>query len=249
MTLKKNSANYFKQMGMKGIRYDEKNYKKEDDYMKKNNKNNIEKKLTREDDYMKKNNKKKLLAFLGISVFTFLGGTLAYFTTSTTLKNIFNTAKYETQIVEDFVSPSDWTPGTTTTKKITVTNNGTIDMGIRASYTEKWVDANGNELPLKDSSNNTASIVNFNSGWTKDEDGYYYYGSKSNLTKLVPTATSSSFISGVTFNNNIVASLNKTESADGKTITFESTGNGYDNAKYTLTVKIDTIQYDQASIW
>ena len=41
-----------------------------------------------------------------------------------------------------------------------------------------------------------------------------------------------------------------TISNDGKTITFTSTGTGYDNAIYTLIVKIDTIQYDQASnIW
>ncbi|UKI28264.1 MAG: SipW-dependent-type signal peptide-containing protein [Clostridium sp.] len=33
----------------------------------------------------------------GISLFTVLGGTLAYFTTSSTIKDIFNTAKYETR--------------------------------------------------------------------------------------------------------------------------------------------------------
>ena len=57
-------------------------------------------------------------------------------------------------------------------------------MTVRASYTEKWVDANGNELPLNDSSNQVAAIINFNSGWTKNSDGYYYYGSKENLTNL-----------------------------------------------------------------
>ena len=46
------------------------------------------------------------------------------------------------------------------------------------------------------------------------------------------------------------ADLNTTVSDDGKTITFISTGNGYDNATYTLVVKIDTIQYDQAhNVW
>ena len=103
---------------------------------------------------------------------------------------------------------------------------------------------------LKDSNNNVAAIINFNDGWTKDSDGYYYYGSKDSLTKVEPGNESTSFISGVTFNENITASLNKTESSDGKTITYESTGNGYDNATYTLTIKIDTIQYDQANnVW
>lgn len=197
-----------------------------------------------------KNKKRKTLIVGIISLLTILGGTLAYFTTSSSLTNIFRAGKYQNQIIEQFVAPTDWTPGTTTNKSIVVTNNGTIDMAVRASYTEKWVDANGRELPLKDSDNNIAAIINFNSSWTKDADGFYYYGSKSNKTVLAPNATSTSFISGVTFNSNITASLNRTQSEDGKTITYTSTGSGYDGASYTLTVKLDTIQYDQANnLW
>lgn len=215
-----------------------------------NLKGRVKKMKNKESNKNERKNKKKLLFVLGISVLTILGGTLAYFTTSDTIKNIFNTSKYETQIVENFESPDNWTPGTTTRKNIVVTNKGTIDMAVRASYTEKWESANERELPLKDENNNVVSIINFNNGWEKNEDGFYYYGSKDNLTKLTPNETSTSFISGVTFNENISASLKRTESEDGKTITYESTGNGYDNAKYTLTIKIDTIQYDQAhNIW
>lgn len=197
-----------------------------------------------------KDNRKKLLIVGGISLFTILGGTLAYFTTSSSLTNIFNTAKYETQIVEEFTSPDNWTPGTTTEKTVKVTNRGSIDMALRASYTEKWVNANGEELPLNDLENNIAAIINFDSSWTKNDDGYYYYGSKEELTKLIPEQTSSSFITGVTFNENIKATLNTDVSEDGKTITITSTGDGYDDAVYTLSIKIDTIQYDQAhNVW
>lgn len=70
------------------------------------------------------------------------------------------------------------------------------------------------------------------------------------MTVLSPNQTSTSFISGVTFNSDVVSTLNENISADEKTITYTSTGDGYDNATYTLTVKIDTIQYDQASnVW
>lgn len=204
--------------------------------------NNIEKK--------EKKNKKKLLVVMGISILTVLGGTLAYFTTSTNFANQFQVGKYEAQVVEEFVSPDNWTPGTTTSKNIKVTNKGTIDMAVRASYTEKWINANGDEISLKDGNDNIAAIINFDNSWTKDADGYFYYGSKDNKTKLSPSETSTSFITGVTFNENIEASLKKTESDDGKTITYESTGNGYDNAKYILTITLDTIQYDQANnIW
>lgn len=195
-------------------------------------------------------NKKKLLIVSAISLLTVLGGTLAYFTTSTDITNIFKTALYQHEIVEKFESPSDWTPGTTTEKTIKVTNTGSISMAVRASYSEKWINADGEEISLKDSNNNIAAIINFNDGWTKDSDGYYYYGSKDNKTKVMTNETTTSFISGVTFNQNIKAELKETISNDGKTITYESSGKGYDNAKYILTVKIDTIQYDQANnVW
>lgn len=194
-----------------------------------------------------KSNKEKLLIVSGISLFTILGGTLAYFTTSDTYINNFKIAKYQAKIVEEFTSPSNWTPGTTTNKTIKVTNNGTISMAVRASYTENWTSANGKSLSLKDSKNNVASIINFSSDWVKDADGYYYYGSKNNKTELRAGQTSSSFITGVKFNENIESSLNKSVSSDGKTITYTSTGDGYDGAQYTLTVKLETIQYDQAN--
>ncbi len=197
-----------------------------------------------------KKNKKKLLVVLGISAFTILGGTLAYFTTSDNIINNFKTALYQHSIVEKFESPSDWTPNTTTEKTIKVTNNGSISMAVRATYTEKWINGNGDEISLIDDEGNRASIINFGDGWQKADDGYYYYGSKENLTKLNSNETSSSFIESVTFNENIVADLEKDVSSDGQTITYTSSGKGYDNAKYILTITIDTIQYDQANnIW
>lgn len=197
-----------------------------------------------------KNNKKKLLLVLGISILTVLGGTIAYFTTSTDISSIFKVALYQHQIVEEFVSPSDWTPGTTTNKTIEVTNNGSIAMAVRASYTETWTSANGDTLPLTDANSNVVSVINFNTGWTKDVDGYYYYGTKANKTKVEPTQTTTSFISGVTFNANTTISLNQARTNGGQTVTYTSTGDGYDNATYTLTIKLDTIQYDQANnVW
>lgn len=201
-------------------------------------------------DKKEKKNKKRLLTLLGVGILTVIGSTVAYFTTSTDILNKFKVALYQNEIVEKFESPSDWTPGTTTSKTVTVKNTGSIDMAVRVSYTEEWVSANGNKLSLTDSDGNVASIINFNSGWTKDSDGHYYYGSKSNMNRVQPNETTTSFISGVTFNQNIKSTLKETKSADGKTITYTSTGNGYDNATYNLTIKIDTIQYDQAAnVW
>ncbi len=202
------------------------------------------------DKKMQNKKRRKLLIVSVIGILTVIGGTLAYFTTTTTIKDIFKTAMYQNEITEVFEAPANWTPGTTTDKTVKVTNTGSIDMAVRVSYTEKWITANNKELSLKDDNGEVASIINFNDDWTKDDDGYYYFGSKENKTVLKPGETSTSFMSGVTFNPNIVSSLSETVSQDGKTVTYTSTGNGYDNAQYILIVKLDTIQYDQAdNIW
>jgi predicted ribosomally synthesized peptide with SipW-like signal peptide len=196
-----------------------------------------------------KKKKKGLLVMLGVSILTVLGSTLAYFSTSSNFTNIFKTGIYEHSVREVFESPNNWTPGTTTSKTVTVNNTGSIPMALRASINESWTSKNGDALPLKQG-DNTVAIINFNEGWTKDADGYYYYGSKANLTSLEPNTESSSFISGVTFNENISSTLTSSTSEDSKTITYTSSGDGYDGATYNLTITIDTIQYDEATnVW
>lgn len=195
-------------------------------------------------------NKKKLLVVGILGMLTILGGTLAYFTTTTNVVNKFKTGLYQNKIVEEFVSPTNWTPGTVTEKTVKVTNTGNISMAVRASVTEKWVSASGKELSLKDSNNNVAAIIEFGDEWTKDSDGFYYYGTKENKTVLGAGKESTSFIKSVKFNENIKATLKESISSDGKTVTYTSSGDGYDNATYTLTVRIDTVQYDAArNLW
>lgn len=195
-------------------------------------------------------NKKKLLVVGALGMLTVLGGTLAYFTTTTNIVNKFKTGLYQNKIVEEFVSPTNWTPGTVTKKTVKVTNSGDIPMAVRASITEKWVSASGKELSLKDSNNNVASIIEFGEEWTKDNDGFYYYGTKENKTVLDASAETTSFIKSVKFNENIKATLKESISSDGKTVTYTSSGDGYDNATYTLTVRIDTVEYDAArNLW
>ena len=89
---------------------------------------------------------KKLFVVTCLSLATVLGGTLAYFNTNSSIVNTFKTALYQNEIVEQFESPITWTPGTTTEKTVKVTNTGNTDMAIRATFTEKWVNKNGEEL-------------------------------------------------------------------------------------------------------
>ena len=197
-----------------------------------------------------KTNKKKLVIVSGISLLTILGGTLAYFQTNSDIDNIFKTGIYQNKIVENFTSPTDWTPGDRITKEVSVTNTGNVDMAVRATITESWTNANGEELPLVDQDNNRMALIKFEAGWEANEDGYYYYGTKSNLNRLGSGNTTTPFISAVKFNENAKASLTEEVSDDGHTITYSSDGTGYDNATYKLTIKIETIQYNQAnSLW
>jgi alternate signal-mediated exported protein len=203
---------------------------------------------------MKKMNKKPLLAIALVAVIGIVGGTFAYYVSSNTFTNEFLTKKYKTEVEETFTSPSDWTPGTTTSKTVIAKNTGDTNAVVRVSYTENWEDSNGNKLSLKDSSNNSAAIINFaddiSTKWTKStENGvdYYYYNEV-----LSPNTSSTSFIKSVTFNKDF--DLGNTSSCtpktDGTGTTCTNTTNGYAGGKYTLTIKVETAQADQyKNIW
>ena len=187
-----------------------------------------------------------------ISLFTILGSTLAYFTTTDRAATTFLSGKYQGNIVQDVSSPRSWLPGQTISKNVVVTNTGNVDMALRASIVETWYNADGEVISNELSNGEAVALLNLGSDWVLDSDGHYYYGTKSNLLKLEPNKKSSSFLKSVTFNPNTTASLASTVQSDGvtTTVTYKSSGKGYDNAKYNLHIVIDTIQYDQASnVW
>lgn len=196
-------------------------------------------------------NKKPLIALVLLLLIGVVGGTFAYFTSSATFDNIFKTKPYGTVFTEEFESPDNWLPGQKVEKKVYAQNTGDVEVAVRLSYTEKWVSANGDELGLTDSNNKTVALVNFveNSGWYKVADHYYYN------EFLATDAKTSTFIDGVTFNEEAVNNLSGegstcVTSEDGKTVTCTSSGDGYDGATYTLTITIETIQSDVAEdVW
>lgn len=190
--------------------------------------------------------KKSLVALLLVAVLGVVGVTIAYFTSTDTFENVFGTKPYSMEVVETFESPNDWTPGTTTNKTVIATNKGDVEAAVRVSYTESWVAADGTtSLPLKDGNNNSAAIINFasdlNTKWTK-EGNYYYY-----KTKLAKNASTSSLIESVTFNPAITISTtnNCVENATAHTKTCTTTTSGYAGGTYTLTITVETVQYDQ----
>ena len=196
----------------------------------------------------KKNKKPIVFIALLFGVLLIVGGTIAYYTSSDTFNNEFNAGTYEIETQEAFVSPDNWTPGTTTPKTVIATNKGSTPAAVRIKLTPSWVASDGvTTLPLTDGTNE-AAIINY--AFDKDikwiyQDGYYYY-----IRPLEEGESTSSIIESVTFNPNVTITSDKDcTTVDGvTTCTTESTG--YGDATYKLKVEIETAQYDQyKNVW
>lgn len=195
-------------------------------------------------------NKKKILLVGGVSLVTILYASLAYFETSANVRGDIKSGLYQNEIVKEFKSSDNWVPGDVEKTKFLVTNTGNVDMAVRAFVEESWVSSDGTVLPINNENNESVAKLTFGEGWSKADDGFYYYGDKTNLTSLSKGNSTTNLIQQVQFNPDTKASLISEESSDKNVIKFSSTGKGYDNATYTLTVRLDTVQYDAASkIW
>ena len=195
------------------------------------------------------NKNKKPLIFIALlfSVFLIVGGTIAYYTSSDTFNNEFDTGTYKIETQEAFVSPDNWTPGTTTPKTVIATNKGNTPAAVRIKLTPSWEDKDGNPLPLSDGTNE-AAIINFasnlNSKWTYD-NGYYYYKKALNENE-----STTSLLKSVTFNPNV--SFDETKDCDtvNGVTTCTTTFNDYAGGKYTLQIEVETAQFDKyKEIW
>ncbi len=93
-----------------------------------------------------KKNRKPLIALVLVAIIGVVGGTIAYFSNYAVFENIFHTDKFEQEIEEKFVSPSDWRPGDTTEKKLEVTNTGTRPVKVAVEVYQEWTSGNGDRL-------------------------------------------------------------------------------------------------------
>ena len=212
---------------------------------------------------MRKINRSLIILLLVLTV-GLVGLTIAYFSNSSTITNEFKTNPYGTTVEENFVAPSNWLPGDVTNKTIMATNTGAVDEAVRISYEESWTpNKSGSTLsgwihPDGSKSNHTTqteldtdervAIINFvnPSDWTY-ENGYYYYN-----YRIEPGESTTSLIESVTFNPHTKLDDTCVTEVEGnvKTITCDSSGSDYDNAHYTLTFTVETVQFDKyASAW
>lgn len=195
-----------------------------------------------------KNYKPIAFSLLIIGVLCVIGYTIAYYSTSDSFDNKFYASDYVVEVEETFESPDHWEPGDTAPKEVIATNRSEFPVAVRVKLTPSWEDANGNTLPLFDSDDNLAAIVNFTEGYKSKWayiDGYYYY-----LLPLDEDESTTSLLESVTFNEKVNAGgTTNCQTVNGK-MKCLTTLNDYAGGKYKLKVDIETCQYNKYyEIW
>ena len=144
-------------------------------------------------------NKKSKVAVAGVAAVALVGGTLAYWSSTTTINNPFSTNSYGGETVEEFnpAEGGDWEPGATVDKKVAVNNTGDYDIYVRVKFTEEWTNLKSDVTKKTNDAATTAGNVyqesatdglvnadktvvhkNLIEGWEDKwtyDDGWYYY--------------------------------------------------------------------------
>lgn len=85
--------------------------------------------------------KMKLYGLAGVAALAAIGGTFAYYASTTDFNNQFDTTNYSTSTTEQF-NPNgnnkDWKPGVTVDKKVYAMNTGDGDVWVRIKFDEAW---------------------------------------------------------------------------------------------------------------
>lgn len=213
-------------------------------------------------------NKKPIIALGALAVVGLIAGTIAYFTSEAVFDNVFTTAIYKTKSTETFTSPDNWTPGQEVPKTVITENQGTIPVAVRVMTAEKWQDEDGNIIDTSTIGNIEAAltttpkriaIINLdNTGdWIYDDatDAYYFKralaaANNSGSTPVYDKTTS--FMKSVTLNSGLPTESYCTTDVQGSTTTKTCTTaiQGLGKATYTLTLTVETVQYDQyKAVW
>ena len=176
-------------------------------------------------------NKRNLIILF---IFIFVGATVAYYFNKTTFTNDLALGEFGTTATETFISPSNWKPGDTASKVVSITNNKSIPAAVRVSYEEKWYDENNQ---LMSNQPEGAVTININKpGKWKKKDNYYYYAHPILQNETV------TFMDSVTFNAEVGDIQNCT--IDGTTEICNSNVDTINGGTYKLIIKVETVQYD-----
>lgn len=118
-----------------------------------------------------------LLTAAVLLIGTVVGSTVAYLIAQTdAVENTFEYAKVSCEVKEDFNG--------NTKENVQITNTGSTDAYIRATYVVNWLDAQGNIVASDPEGYSYTLTENPDRVWTKGTDGYFYY-----LSPVAPDAS------------------------------------------------------------
>lgn len=181
-------------------------------------------------------NKKIIITIISIIVCLFIiGSSLAYFQNTFITQNNINSEEYNITYNYSYQAPDNWIPGTSEEISMTVKNESTIPIAIRASITEEWTSKNNNKLSNTLTNGEDTVLKQINNNWYKK--GLYYYYNK----QLLPNEETTSIIDYITYNSNTEIDLDCTTESNKTTCT---NNDSYSGANYILNISFETIQYD-----
>lgn len=167
--------------------------------------------------------KKRTIGVVGLAAVALIGGTFAYFTQTSMIDNPFDTAYYQTEVIEEFTPKKDWKPGEEVNKDLYVKNTGSSSVVVRVKFQEIW-QRDGQNTPFhevepadietifqypdektgpfdgKVEGDKSVIKKNFNDydKWQKASDGWYYF-----KEKLDPDRSTGKFLDSVTLIPNV----------------------------------------------
>lgn len=124
--------------------------------------------------------KKKILIGLGVIFLAALmvaAGTWAWFTAEVEpVINQFTTGTVEIEIIDEYEEITNWNPGDTADKDVSIENLGTKCAYVRVKLTPAWGDMVEGEFVSDENLGTTNVTLNWNEEeWMLHADGYYYY--------------------------------------------------------------------------
>lgn len=189
--------------------------------------------------------KRTVLAASAVGVLLLVGVTVAVSHDFAFFGNLFKLGYYQTEFIETFDSPEDWTPCDETPKTVIAKNDSDAKIYVRLKYDEYWrAKDNVTDLPLVKDGVTLAEIIFQNETDWNLRDGWYYY-----KTPLNPGESTNSLFKAVKLSCNADFGTDNVchDTAEGSVC--EKPADQYEEAKYHLFVTVQTISEDGIHEW
>ncbi|MBR3176622.1 hypothetical protein IKF25_01450 [Candidatus Saccharibacteria bacterium] len=189
--------------------------------------------------------KRTVLAASAVGVLLLVGVTVAVSHDFAFFGNLFKLGYYQTEFIETFDSPEDWTPCDETPKTVIAKNDSDTKIYVRLKYDEYWrAKDNVTDLPLVKDGVTLAEIIFQNETDWNLRDGWYYY-----KTPLNPGESTNSLFKAVKLSCNADFGTDNVchDTAEGSVC--EKPADQYEEAKYHLFVTVQTISEDGIHEW